>query len=147
VRLLGRPKVANFGVITIGERTRIDSTTVRSEFASFPGGRLEIGAGVYINYGASMAAHCLIRIGDGCTIGTHAILMDNDYHGIEDRFHLPPSEPIVLEQNVWLGARVIVLKGVTVGRDSVIGAGSVVTKSIPPRCVAAGVPARILRQF
>ena len=147
VRLKGRPLIQNWGVITIGDRTRIHSTTVRSEFASYRRGRLEIGSNVYLNYGASIAAHLLVRIGNGCTIGTYAILMDNDFHGVEQRHRTPPSQPIVLEENVWLGARVIVLKGVTIGHDSVIGAGSVVTKDIPPRCVAAGVPARILRNF
>ena len=55
------------------------------------------------------------------------------------------SGPIILEENVWLGARVIVLRGVTVGAGSVIGAGSVVTRDIPPRSVAAGLPARVIR--
>lgn len=147
VRLIGRPLVVNHGVITIGAKTRIASTTVRCEFGAFRGGRLEIGRDVFINYGVSMAATRLIRIGDGCDLGTYVILMDNDYHGVEDRDRPAPSEPVILEDNVWLGARVIVLKGVTIGRDSVIGAGSVVTRDIPPRCLAAGAPARVIRSL
>lgn len=139
--------MVNGGALVIGARTRIYSTTVPSEFATYPGGRLEIGERVFLNYGASIVAHELVRIGNGCDIGTYAIIMDNDYHGVEERHQLPPSAPIVIEDNVWLGARVIVLKGVTIGHDSVIGAGSVVTRSIPARSVAAGVPARVLRSF
>jgi maltose O-acetyltransferase len=73
--------------------------------------------------------------------------MDDDYHGIEDRHSPPPPKSIILEDNVWLGARVTILKGVTIGHDSVIGAGSVVTKSIPPRSVAVGVPASVIKTF
>jgi maltose O-acetyltransferase len=73
--------------------------------------------------------------------------MDNDFHRLEPerRNERPESKPIVLEDNVWLGGRVIVLAGVTIGEDSVIGAGSVVTSDIPPKVIAAGVPARVIR--
>ncbi len=88
-----------------------------------------------------------MQIGDGCQIGSYACLMDNDYHSVEDRNKPGESRPIVLGRNVWLGVRVIVLKGVTIGENAVIGAGSVVTKDIPADCVAAGVPARVIRTF
>jgi acetyltransferase-like isoleucine patch superfamily enzyme len=54
---------------------------------------------------------------------------------------------VVIEDRVWLGARAIVLKGVRIGHDAVIGAGAVVTSDVPPRSVAVGVPARVVRQF
>jgi len=73
--------------------------------------------------------------------------MDNDFHRLEPerRNERPDSAPIILEDNVWLGARVIVLKGVTIGEGSVIGAGSVVTKDIPPRSLAVGMPAKVIK--
>jgi len=74
--------------------------------------------------------------------------MDSDFHDLspEGRHFGPASaEPVVIEDNVFIGSRAIILKGVTIGRDSVIGAGSVVTRSIPPRTVAAGNPAKVLR--
>jgi maltose O-acetyltransferase len=76
-------------------------------------------------------------------------MMDNDFHSLEPekRQVKPPSAPIILEENVWLGARVIVLRGVTIGKGSVIGAGSVVTKDIPPGVLAAGSPARVIRKL
>jgi maltose O-acetyltransferase len=75
--------------------------------------------------------------------------MDNDFHRLEPerRQEKPPSSPIILEENVWLGARVIVLPGVTIGAGTVVGAGSVVTRSIPSRSVAVGVPARVVKSL
>lgn len=147
VRVWGKPKVRNKGVIIVGDKVRIVSTTVPSEFVTYPGGRLEIGNQAYINYGASIAAHDLIRIGNNCIIGTYALILDNDYHQMDEHCQLPASKPVILEDGVWLGDRVIVLKGVTIGRGSAVGAGSVVTRDIPPGCVAAGVPARVIRKI
>ena len=146
-RVWGAPAIQNWGRMHFGGRLRLVSTIARSELVSGSDGLLEIGDDVFVNYGASIAAHKLVRIGDHCSLGTHAIIMDNDFHSVIDRNKIPPSEPVILGANVWLGARVIVLKGVTIGKNSVIGAGSVVTKDIPPDCLAAGVPARVIRQI
>ena len=149
VRIWGRPSIQNQGTLLVGERVRFVSTIATSEFVTGPDGTLEIGAGVFINYGCSIAATQLVRIGARCNIGTYVIMMDNDFHHVEPerRNETPESAPIILEENVWLGARVIVLRGVTIGADSVIGAGSVVTRDIPPRSVAAGMPAKVIRQI
>lgn len=148
-RVWGRPVVNNWGEMRFGPRLRLVSTVATTELVASDGGRLEVGEGVFVNYGCSISASELVRIGDHCSIGTHVIIMDNDFHQVdpEQREERPASAPIILEEKVWLGARVIVLKGVTIGRDSVIGAGSVVTRDIPPRCVAAGVPARVIRKL
>jgi maltose O-acetyltransferase len=147
VQVLGNPRIINMGELIFGEKVIIDSITARAELVANPGARLEIGERTYINYGTSIAAHELVKIGKYCRIGTYCNIADNDFHGIEDRMSVPPSEPVILEDNVWLGAKVIVLKGVTIGHDSVIGAGSVVTKNIPPRSIAVGMPARVIRTF
>lgn len=147
VRTCGKPRVVNMGEMEVGDKTIIFSMTVRSELATHPGGRLEIGSNAFINYGASISAHQLVKIGDRCQISTYAIMMDNDYHQVGDRTKPSESKPIILEDNVWLGARVIVLKGVTIGRNSVIGAGSVVTRDVPPNCLAGGIPARVIKSF
>ena len=124
-------------------------TVATLELVSEPGGTLEIGDGAFINYGCSIAATRLVSIGPKCSIGSYTIIMDNDYHRLEPerRNERPESAPIVLEQNVWLGARVIVLRGVTIGADSVIGAGSVVTRDMPPRSLAVGAPAKVIKEF
>jgi acetyltransferase-like isoleucine patch superfamily enzyme len=148
-RVWGHPAIQNWGIMRIGHRLRLVSTVATTELVAGQGGVLEIGESVFINYGCSISASQQIRIGDRCNIGTHCMLMDNDFHGIEPdrRDERPPSAPILLEENVWLGGRVIVLRGVSIGRNSVIGAGSVVTKDIPPNVVAAGVPARVLHSL
>jgi acetyltransferase-like isoleucine patch superfamily enzyme/glycosyltransferase involved in cell wall biosynthesis len=147
VRTYGKPRVTNLGRMDVGDRTTIFSNTVRSEFVAHPGGHLEIGSGVFINYGASLSAHEHVQIGDNCQIGSYAIMMDNDYHKVGELDATPDSAPIVLGKNVWLGVRVVVLKGVTIGDNAVIGAGSVVTKDVPANCLAAGVPAKVIRRI
>jgi acetyltransferase-like isoleucine patch superfamily enzyme len=147
VRLRGRPIVSNEGRMLIGSRVQLVSTAAKLELVAMKGGTLEIGERTLVNYGGSIAAAESIRIGARCLIGTHAIIMDNDFHHIEPerRYETPPSRPIVIEDNVWLGARVIVLGGVTIGEGSCIGAGSLVIDDIPPRSLAAGVPAKVIR--
>lgn len=149
VRLWGTPAIYNSGTLLIGNKVRLVSTVATLELAVGPGGRLEIGDNVYINYGCSIGATQSIRIGANCSIGCHTIMMDNDFHELdpERRNEVPPSAPIVLENDVWLGVRVTVLRGVTIGAGSAIGAGSVVTRDIPPRTVAAGVPAKVIRSL
>lgn len=149
VRVWGRPAVRNDGTMIVHPRVRLVSTLAKTELVSSPNGTLEIGESAFINYGCSIAASELVKIGPGCNIGTHAILMDNDFHELdpERRNETPESKPIILEENVWLGGRVIVLAGVTIGANSVVGAGSVVTKDVPANHVVAGIPAKIVRQL
>jgi maltose O-acetyltransferase len=149
VRVWGRPKVYSEGTILIGDRTKLISHTVPLELLASSGATLDIGESVFINYGCVLGATQLIRIGPRCAIGNHALIIDNDFHTIdpERRYEVPPSAPIILEENVWLGARVIILRGVTIGAHSVIGAGSVVTRNIPPRSVAVGLPARVVKSI
>jgi acetyltransferase-like isoleucine patch superfamily enzyme len=147
VTLRGRPHIENQGTLTVGERVRLVSTVATLELATLPGGRLEIGDNVFINYGTSIVAGNRVTIGDDCLIGTHVMVMDCDFHRVEDKAWDTTGTPITLEDRVWLGNRSIVLKGVTVGHDAVVAAGSVVTHDVPPETVVAGVPARVVRRF
>lgn len=149
VRLRGRPSIRNHGRMEIGSRVQLVSTVARLELVAFDGGTLQIGERTLVNYGGSIAAGGLVRIGACCQIGTHAIIIDNDFHHIEPerRLERPESRPIVIGDNVWIGARVIVLGGVTIGANSCIGAGSVVVEDVPPRTLAAGVPAKVIREL
>lgn len=149
VRLAGKPAVSNFGTMRIGDRAKLISTVATLELAANHGGTLDIGARAFVNYGTSLSASLLVKIGPRCQIGTYCILMDNQWHRLEPerRLERPESKPIVLEENVWLGARVIVMPGVTIGEGSVVGAGSVVTRSVPPRRLAVGVPAKVIRDL
>lgn len=144
-RIYGKLRLLSWGRVTIGDKLLLMGTLVPCELVAQPNGVLEIGDNVFINYGVSISAHQHIRIGNRCQIGNWSILMDNDYHSTTDAHRPSESAPIILEDEVWLGARVIVLKGVTIGRGAVIGAGSVVTRDVPPRSLAVGAPARVVR--
>jgi acetyltransferase-like isoleucine patch superfamily enzyme len=106
---------------------------------------LAIGDHVFINQGVRISCSQEIRIGNGCQIADECVLIDNDYHNFPGQEI--KSGPIIIENGVWLATRVIVLRGVTIGEGSVIGAGSVVTRSIPPQTFAAGAPARPIRKL
>lgn len=147
VRTFRRPMVRNDGIMTIGDHVIIQSTTVRCELVAYSPATLEIGDRTWIGYGCSIAAHKHVRIGSDCHLGPYTNILDNDYHDIVDHQIRPPSQPVLIGNNVWIGTRVIILPGVTIGDGSVIGAGAVVTKDVPPCTVAAGNPARILRSI
>lgn len=144
VRLAGRARIVNEGTMIIGERVQIFSALATTELVTGPEGTLEIGDRTFVNSGCSFGALKLVRIGPNCQIGPHTMILDNDFHRIEPerRLERPESRPVILEENVWIGARAIILPGVTIGAGSCIGAGSVVTRDVPPRTFAAGVPAR-----
>jgi acetyltransferase-like isoleucine patch superfamily enzyme len=147
VRLWGVPFVKNEGTLLIGDRVRLASTISTLELSVGPNGTMEIGDRVLINHGCSIGATKLVRIGERCNIGSQVILIDNAFHELDPdrRNEQPEPAPVILEANVWLAARVIVLPGVTIGTNSVVGAGSVVTRDIPPNVLAAGVPAKVIR--
>jgi acetyltransferase-like isoleucine patch superfamily enzyme len=117
------------------------------------GAEIMIGEDTGMSGGAICAAGS-IRIGAGCLIGANVTLADTDFHAINPanrRYNRNPDEiavrPIVIEDNVFIGADVFVLKGVTIGRNSVIGAGSVVTRDVPANTIAAGNPARVVKRI
>jgi acetyltransferase-like isoleucine patch superfamily enzyme len=149
VRLRGRPHVHNKGRMLIGERVQLVSTIATLELVTDRDGTLEIGPRSLVNFGCSLVATKLVRIGADCHIGPYTMMLDNDFHRVEPerRLERPPSAAIVLEDNVWIGARSIIRCGVTIGRDSCVAAGSVVTRDVPPRTLVAGVPARPIRSL
>ncbi len=115
-----------------------------------PKASLVIGSGCGFS-GTVIAAAEHIRIGNNVMCGANTFISDTDWHsvGIEERrTHRPGStSPVIIEDNTWLGLNVVVLKGVTIGENSVIGAGSIVTHSIPAGVLAAGQPARVIREL
>jgi acetyltransferase-like isoleucine patch superfamily enzyme len=116
-----------------------------------PGAEIVIGGDTGMS-GGSICAAGSIRIGTGCLIGANVTLADTDFHALNPvnrRYNRNPDEiavrPILIEDNVFIGADVVVLKGVTIGKNSVIGAGSVVTRDIPENTIAAGNPAKVIK--
>jgi acetyltransferase-like isoleucine patch superfamily enzyme len=107
--------------------------------------KLSMGSKVFLNNRVHISCSEKIEIGTHVDIGDECLIIDNDFHGVGD--NLPKKAPIIIEDNVWLATRDIVLKGVTIGKGSVIAAGSIVLKSIPPNSFAAGVPAKVIRSI
>ncbi|RME58533.1 acyltransferase [Candidatus Parcubacteria bacterium] len=110
--------------------------------------RLVFKGWTYCNRFTLFAAAERIEVGEDVMIGPHCFITDHD-HGIERgkpiRQQPYASAPVVIEDNVWIGAGVCVLKGVRIGREAVVAAGAVVTKDVPEGAIVAGVPARVLR--
>ncbi|RLZ12793.1 acyltransferase [Faecalibacter macacae] len=104
---------------------------------------LKLGSG-YINYNVNIACFEKIEIGYDVAISENVVIRDSDNHQIVSSNHQMTS-PIKIEDHVWIGTNVIILKGVTVGEGSIIAAGSVVTKDIPKNSLAAGIPARVIK--
>lgn len=86
-----------------------------------------------------------VRLGNDVRCGANTMITDSDWHS--DDIRTGKDAPVVIEDNVWLGYGVRVLKGVRIGRNSVIGAGSIVTKDIPANVVAAGNPCKVIKQI
>lgn len=109
---------------------------------------ISIGSYCLISPGTRISAAEQISIGDNCMFAANCYVSDSDWHGIYNRTRaFRCTAPVTLANNVWLGEGVIVGKGVSIGENSVIGAGSVVTRDIPANVVAAGSPAREIRQI
>lgn len=109
----------------------------------FPGAKLTLGKNSYINSDCKIRCRKEIVIGEQCAISHDFTIMDSDFHRINGK---DLSDSVTISNHVWIGTRVTVLKGTTIGEGCIIAAGSVVTKDIPPGCMAAGVPAKVIKK-
>lgn len=125
-----------------------EGSQILPRFVCDYGSYIEIGARCFVNYDAILLDCAPIRIGDDVQIGPRVQLLTAQ-HPVDDRHARrqgwESAAPIVIGNNVWLGAGVIVCPGVTIGDDAVIGAGSVVTRDVPPAVLAVGNPCRVIR--
>jgi maltose O-acetyltransferase len=124
-----------------------EGVLVRPPFRCDYGTQISIGAGTFVNFDCIMIDVAPIRIGEDCQIATRVQLLTAT-HPIEPgprREGWESGEPITIGDNVWLGGGVIVCPGVTIGYDTVVGAGAVVTSDLPSGVMALGVPARVHR--
>ena len=110
-------------------------------------GDFSIGDNTYINPHTIVISNESISIGNSCAISFNCQLMDTDMHDITiDGFTKPKTAGITIGDNVWIGSQCTILKGVSIGNGAVIAAGSVVTRSIPAGAMAAGVPAKVIKE-
>ncbi len=111
-------------------------------------GSIKIGDYCLISPGVRITSASEIVIGDNCMLANEAYITDADWHGIYDRLAaIGNTAPVVLKENVWIGDRATVCKGVTIGENSIIGAGAVVISDVPANTVAAGNPARVVKEL
>lgn len=129
----------------VGEDCYIESPF----YANWGGNHVHLGRNVYSNYGVTFVDDTHIYIGDYTMIGPNVVLATAAHPADPDlrRKGLQYNLPVRIGKNCWLGAGVIVLPGVTIGDNTVIGAGSVVTRDIPSNVVAVGNPCRVLRKI
>jgi len=95
--------------------------------------------------GVSIGCVKRIIIGENVRCGNNTMIMDTDWHWNDPR--TGPNAPVEIGDNVWLGINVTVTKGVTIGENTLVAAGSIVTKSLPANVVAAGIPAKVIREL
>ncbi len=113
------------------------------------GSEIKFGNNIYINNNANIISNSgNISIGDNTLIGFDVTIVDSDFHFLSPNNRMDenaPSKAIVIGKNVFIGSNVKILKGVTIGDNSIIGLGSIVTKNIPKNVVFAGNPGRIIK--
>lgn len=141
--------------LRIGRRCRIETISSHNGIVYTP--HLKIGNRVSMNDDVHIGCIERVEIGDNVLMASKIYISDHNhgnYNGpTQDSPLVPPGErhlshaPIVIEENVWLGEMVSVLAGVTIGRGSIIGANSVVSRDIPPYTIAVGAPAKAVKKF
>lgn len=152
--------IGNNFTFSSGEAFNPLSRNIRGSIYTSKNSKIIIGDNVGIS-SACLWSHKSITIGNNVKIGSNCILMDTDAHNLNHVIRnsnqyndeneaidsiTAKNSPIIIEDDVLIGTGCIILKGVTIGARSIIGAGSVVTKSIPADCIAGGNPCKIIKQ-
>lgn len=147
VRINSKLNIYGYGKIYIGEKTCFGSVVTLG--TTNEKAIIRIGKECFIN-GTVICAAELVDVGDYC-ITSDCDIMDTSSHGIEPNRRNDKSaikvSPIYIHDNVWIGSKVLVLPGVQIGKNSIIGVNSVVSKSISENVFAAGVPAKIIKEL
>ena len=136
------------GNVIIHSSVKIWTDVASVSLIARPNAKIIIGKNTFLNNGVWIRAVKLVKIGNECKIGPHVMIIDNDAHELlANRGANGKVAKIEIEDDVWLGARSIILKGVTIGKHSVVGAGSVVTHDVPPLTLVVGNPAKKIKQI
>lgn len=158
--VIGRVSIVGLGKIEIGDDFCMSSGDYVNPIASNLRGAIFTetkDSHIFIGNNVGMSSTRMwvrdsLTIGDNVRVGANVLFIDTDSHPLDYMVRRTSNEgtkskPIVVEDDVWIGAHTIVLKGVTIGARSVIGAGSIVTKDIPSDCIAAGNPCKVIRSL
>ncbi len=137
--------IDDYVTIICASDKKIDLSTWQTDKLN---GELYIGSYVLMSPGINIRCAKKITIGKSTMIASDVSITDSDWHGIYDRTdYVASPKEVVIEENVWIGERSLILKGSKIGKNSIIGAGSVVTGEIPPNSVYAGNPAKFIKQL
>lgn len=128
-----------------------DNCTIETPFhANWGGKHVHLGSNIYANFNLTLVDDGDIFIGDNTMFGPNVTLATGGhpiYPPLRATKHYQFNKTIRIGQNVWIGANVVVLPGVTIGDNTVVGAGSVVTKDLPANVIAVGTPCRVMRKI
>lgn len=141
-RALAKPRIVNDGTLVIGDHCVLRSINTAVELVVGRKASLSIGHRCQLNYGVSIHATLEVRIGQRVHIGPYVLISDEAHDDLHDRTAAPTSRPVVIESDVWLGAKATVQPGVTIGRGAVVAAHALVDADVEPFTIVAGVPAK-----
>ncbi len=147
VRVNGDCFITNDGSMSVGTGSVLRGIPTAVELATGPRGNLQIGCGVLINSGASICAYGHLIIGDRVMISPYVLIADTSFHDLYERHVMPDPLPIVIEDDVWIGAKASIMPGVRIGRGAVISAHALVTRNVAPFTIVGGVPATELAKL
>tara|TARA_B100001057_G_scaffold16038_1_gene15119 strand:+ start:9162 stop:9764 length:603 start_codon:yes stop_codon:yes gene_type:complete len=137
--------IGDFATLITAPDKRIDLSTWETDKIS---GVIILGKYILISPGTSIRSAKKIKIGQSAMIASDVTITDSDWHGIYDRTdYVASPKEVLIEDNVWIGEKSIILKGTKIGANSIIGAGSVVSGEVPPNTIYAGNPAREIRKL
>lgn len=149
-------KISGGRYITIGNNTRIYPYSRLECFTNISGKtlnpRLQIGDNIIMGRNTTILCANEIVIGSNCMFGSYCFISDEN-HGMDPssdkRYECQPLQlsNVIIGENCWIGEKVIILPGITIGDNSIVGAGSIVTRDIPPNTIAVGNPARVIKRF
>jgi acetyltransferase-like isoleucine patch superfamily enzyme len=145
VEIFGRPvEVGDYATVIAAPDGRVRLSVWPEEKGK---GRIKIGHYCMLCPGVRISSAAEVTIGDNCMFASRAYITDSDWHDIYNRLAAGKSNPVHIDANVWVGDSAIICKGVHLGENCVIGAGSVVVDDVPANTVAAGNPARVVKQL
>ncbi|WP_426451460.1 acyltransferase [Paenibacillus sp. S-38] len=146
-RVRGKVYVNRRGELKIGRNLSIIAKPWPVQLTVVEGAKLTIGDNVLINAGVGIASNLEVEIGNDVKIGPRTSIFDSQYHPLDSSDAGDLRRRIVIEDNVWIGTGCLILPGVRIGRNSVVAAGSTVTRDVPENVVVAGSPAKVLREL
>lgn len=127
---------------------KLDETTwIVAPFYTDFGRFTRFGKGVFVNFGCTFMDRGGITIEDGALIGPHIKLITENHPENPDLRQNVYARPILIKRKAWLGTGVTVLPGITIGENSIVGAGAVVTKDVPDNVIVAGIPAKVIKSL